>query len=155
MKRKNHDSKLCITFVWPRVPNNYSSKIIDKCTRTDWNAIWWYFALIQLLFSSPIPPLKYSSLGLPCGWCVSFAFSCLLFVGREVIINTKKSFSRGLLNSNKQTNNKTKQHLFEYHSFDEIFLNCLVDHACLFVFLYDLALVNCYVSRKKSSPSVN
>ena len=34
----------CNFFVWPTVPNSYSSKISGKCTRTDQNAIWRYFA---------------------------------------------------------------------------------------------------------------
>ena len=35
----------------PGGPNSYSSKISCKCTRTDQNAIWRYFALIWLLFT--------------------------------------------------------------------------------------------------------
>ena len=33
--------------IWPGGPDSYSSKISGTCTRTDWNAIWLYFASIR------------------------------------------------------------------------------------------------------------
>ena len=43
-----------LTFVWPGIPKVGWLGLIRAPSNGDRNAIWWYFALIQLLFSSRI-----------------------------------------------------------------------------------------------------
>ena len=45
---QNWPSTITTVTIWPRDPNCYSYSISDKCTRTDRNAVWRHFELIQM-----------------------------------------------------------------------------------------------------------